>query len=317
MIDLSTTYLGLKLTGPLVISASPLTDSGQSIRRLEEAGAGAIVVHSLLERDVNLKQVKPLADTAVPDKLPPNNPGAYLTFLRRLKKKVSIPVMANLSGRPHPDWPEYAQQLAATGVDALEINIAYVVSDTAVDGANVEAEIIALATDLRATIDIPLAFKISPFFSAIGNVAASLEKAGVNGLVIFNRYFEPDFDVETQTLLTDMELSLPEELRLRLRWTAILSRYLKQTDLAVTGGVHTAEDVLKAIMAGARAAMMTSALLTHGIEHITAVNERLDELLAALDMPALQSAYSLMRQDNIRNPAAYERANYMRVLKSY
>ena len=317
MTDLSTTYLGCQLKNPLIAAASPLTDTTASIQQLEAAGAGAVVIHSLLTEEVSLQNVTPPATTAVSHKFIPNHPGAYLAFLTHLKQTVTIPTIANLSGRPQPDWPDYARQLAETGVDALEINVAYVNTDPAVTGEDVEAELITLAKNLKAAVDIPIAFKISPYFSALSNVVTALERAGIDGLVIFNRYFEPDFDIETKMLTKDLELSQAEELRLRLRWAAILSRYLKNTDLAITGGVQTGEDVLKAIMTGAQAVMMASALLTNGVNHITAVRDHLAELLTTLDMPNLQSVHGLMSQDKIRNPAAYERANYMRVLKSY
>jgi dihydroorotate dehydrogenase (fumarate) len=319
MANLETTYLGLPLISPIVVSASPLSETVNNIRQMEQAGAGAVVLHSLFEEEILAKQTtaaKKHTSFAAVQELNLMGPDGYLAYISRVKEVVEMPVIANLNGITTDGWVEYASMIELAGADALELNIYYVSSDPNVTGEEVEENYLALVTAVKNATTLPISVKISPYFSAISNMAKKLEEAGADGLVIFNRFYQPDIDVEKMQVIPDLDLSTSSELRLRLRWGSILSTFLK-TDLAITGGVHTAEDVMKCIMVGAKAAMMTSALLENGIDHIKHVNERLANSLHAMGLSSISEIWGIMRQDKVKDPAAFERANYMRVLKSY
>ena len=332
MIDLSTTYLGLQLKSPLVVSASPLTENIENIRKMEKAGAGAIVMHSLFEEQITLESDeldRHLSEGAesyaeslsyFPDMASYNfGPEGYLEHLRRAKQAVGIPVIGSLNGvstGTWTNWADYAQKIEAAGADALELNIYFIPTDPQMSGDQIEQLYLDLVQAVKRRLRIPLAVKVGPYFSSTIYMARRLEQAGADGLVLFNRFYQPDFDLERLVVVPSLALSTPFELRLRLHWVAILFPHLK-TDLAVTGGVHSAEDVLKAMMAGARVAMMTSALLRHGIDHLAKVQSDLCAWMEEHEYESIRQMQGSMSYSAVAEPAAFERANYLRVLSSY
>ena len=329
MIDLSTRYLGLALANPLVVSASPLGEDLDVLRRAEDAGAGAVVLPSLFEEQLMIEShdldhhlshgTESFAEALsyFPDvgayRL---GPDGYLEHVRQAKAAVGIPVIGSLNGVSSGGWIEYARLIQEAGADALELNVYFIPTDPAVDGVAVERMYEELVRDVRASIRIPVAVKLGPFFSALANLARRLVAAGADGLVLFNRFYQPDLDIERLEVVPNLVLSTSEELRLRLRWVAILHGHIA-ADLAVTGGVHGAEDVLKAMMAGAAVAMMTSALLEHGVEHLTAVRAALVQWMEEHEYTSIRQMQGSMSQRSVAEPAAFERANYLRVLRSY
>ncbi len=329
MIDLSTSYLGLTLRSPLVASAGPLSESLDNIRRMEDAGAGAVVLHSLFEEQITLESqqldqhlshgTESFAEslTYFPDMRDYNlGPDAYLDHVRRAKAAVGIPVIGSLNGVSTGGWISYAKKIQQAGADALELNVYYIPTDPALTSPEVEQMYVDLVRDVTRSVGIPVAVKLGHFWSAFANVAARLDGAGARGLVLFNRFYQPDFDLDNLEVVPSLTLSSSYELLLRLHWTAILYGHVR-ADLAVTGGVHTAEDVLKAMMAGARVAMMTSALLQRGIEHLGVVRDGLLAWMEAREYESIRQMQGSMSYRSVREPAAFERANYMKVLSSY
>jgi dihydroorotate dehydrogenase (fumarate) len=329
MPDLSTSYLGLALQCPLVASASPLCEDIGNIRRMEDAGAAAVVLHSLFEEQITLESqhldrylshgTESFAEslTYLPDMVSYNlGPDGYLEHIRRAKAAVDIPVIGSLNGVSTGGWISYAQKIQEAGADALELNIYYIPTDPDMAGSQVEQRYVELARHVKAAVSIPVAVKLGHAFSAMANVARQLDQAGVGALVLFNRFYQPDFDLESLEVVPNLTLSSPFELLLRLHWVAILYGHVR-ADLAVTGGVHTAQDVLKAMMAGARVAMMTSALLKHGIDVLRGVRANLTAWMEAHEYASIRQMQGSMSYRSVADPAAFERANYMRVLSSY
>jgi dihydroorotate dehydrogenase (fumarate) len=329
MSDLTSKYLGLALKSPLVVSASPLCEELGNLRRMEDAGASAIVLHSLFEEqlvadshtlDRFLTQGSESfaeALTYFPDMLGYNlGPDGYLEHIRQAKAAVNIPVIGSLNGVSTGGWISFAKKIEQAGADALELNVYYIPTDPALTGAQVEQMYVDLVRDIRATVKIPLTVKLSPFFTAMANMAGRLSEAGANGLVLFNRFYQPDIDLEALEVTPNLVLSRSEELRLRLCWVALLTDRVP-ADLAVTGGVHTAEDVLKCMMAGAKVAMMTSALLLHGIGHLAAVQVNLLEWMEKHEYSSIRQMQGSMSARRAAQPAAFVRANYMKVLRSW
>jgi dihydroorotate dehydrogenase (fumarate) len=329
MIDLCTTYLGLTLTNPLVASASPLCEDIGNIRRMEDAGAAAVVLHSLFEEQITLEShyldrylshgTESFAEslTYFPDMSDYNlGPDGYLEHIRRAKAAVAIPIIASLNGVSSGGWIRYARKIQEAGADALELNVYYIPTDPGLTGAQVEQMYVDLVRDVRASVQIPVAVKLGHAFSAIANLARRLDEAGADGLVLFNRFYQPDFDLETLEVVPSLTLSSPYEVLLRLHWVAILYGHIR-ADLAVTGGVHTAQDVLKAMMAGARVAMMTSLLLKHGIDLLRVVRANLVAWMEAHEYESIRQMQGSMSHQSVREPAAFERANYIKVLSSY
>ena len=329
MTDLSTTYLGLKLKNPLVVSASPLSEEIGNIRRMEDAGAAAVVLHSLFEEQIAVDSreldrslsagTESFAEslTYFPDMTSYNlGPEGYLEHLRKAKAAVSIPIIGSLNGISTGGWIEYAKKIEAAGADALELNIFHIPTDPEMNGEQVERMYLELAANVQASVRIPLAVKLSLYFSSMVNMARRLDQVGVNGLVLFNRFYQPDFDLEKLEVVPNLILSTSYEFLLRLHWVAILYGHVR-ADLAVTGGVHTALDVLKAMMAGARVAMMTSALLKHGIEHLAKVRSDLVAWMEEHEYESVRQMQGSMSQQSVADPAAFVRANYVRVLSSY
>jgi len=328
MPDLSTKYLGLKLKNPLVASSGPLTRDLDNLRLLEDAGASAIVLHSLFEEQINLeaneldRQLSPNegfaeAQTYLPDLVAYNiGPEGYVEHIRKAKQAVRIPVIGSLNGVSSGGWIRYAKLIEQAGADALELNIYFLPVDPAVDSAGVEAMCTDLVSQVKASIGIPVAVKVGPYFSAMPNMMAKFDQAGADGLVLFNRFYQPDFDLDNLEVIPNLTLSDSRELLMRLHWVAILYGKVK-ADLAITGGVHTAADVIKSMMAGARVAMMTSALLRNGVGHLANVRRKLVEWMMDHEYLSIAEMQGSMSLRCVPEPEAFERANYMRVLSSY
>jgi dihydroorotate dehydrogenase (fumarate) len=329
MTGLATRYLGFDLQSPLVLSAGPLSEHLDSIRRAEDAGIGAIVLPSLFEEQLTIEShdldhhlshhaysvAEALTYFPEPSAFA-HGPDAYLEHIRKAKAAVDVPIVASLNGVSSGGWIEYARAIEQAGADALELNVYFVPTDPLVPGATIEQMYLDLVRDVRVHVGIPLAVKLPHFLSSIPNLAHQLDLAGADGLVLFNRFYQPDFDLDALEVVPNLTLSNPAELRLRLRWVAILYGHVK-TDLAVTGGVHAVEDVLKAMMAGASCAMTLSALLRHGVEHIRRVNDGLRRWMEEHEYLSIAQMRGSMSQQHVAEPAAFERANYLKVLRSY
>lgn len=328
MANLETSYLGLHLKSPLVVSSCPLTRELDNLRRMEAAGAGAVVLYSLFEEQIELAEIGsasyyrqhrdelPEALRHVADMKEYNQgAGGYLAHLYQAKYAVSIPVIASLNGYYSSGWTRYARLIEAAGADALELNIYYLATRPHITGAEVEQMYIDLVRDVTQSVRIPVSVKLSPYFSAMANISRSLVDSGAKGLVLFNRFYQPDFDIVNRAVVPSLELSVSSELRPRLRWVALLAGQIN-ADLAVTGGVHTAEDVVKSLMAGANVAMMASALLQHGIDHLAIVNRELDQWLDNYGYESADKVRGLLSHAKIGDSAALERANYLDVLRT-
>ncbi len=327
--DLSTTYLGLNLAHPLMVGASPLVDDLDAVKRLEDAGAAAIVMHSLFEEQITREQEGTLLDMELhaesnaealsyfptPDEFR-LGPEKYLEQLLRIKQAVAMPVIGSLNGITPAGWLHYGKLMEQAGADALELNVYYLATDPAESAAAVEKRTLDLVRSLKAEVKIPLAVKLSPFFSSLAHFAVELEGAGADGLVLFNRFFQPDIDPEALEATPSLQLSSSQDLLLRLRWLALLHGHLKGS-LAVTGGVHTGQDALKAVMAGASAVQMVSALLLHGPARLSQVRAELAEWLEEHEYESLQQALGSMSLQKCPNPQAFTRANYMRILNGW
>jgi dihydroorotate dehydrogenase (fumarate) len=329
MIDITTTYLGLSLKSPIVASASPLYESVANIRQLEDSGVAAVVLPSLFEEQLDLESLEIDSDLSrgaesfpeslnyFPDLSTYNlGPDGYLELIRKAKKSVSIPVIASLNGVSLGGWTGYARLMEQAGADAIELNIYGIATDPTISSAQLEQGYCELVSQVKGCVGIPVAVKLSHFFSAMAWMAARLEEAGADGLVLFNRFYQPDFDIESLDVVPTLTLSNSRELLLRLHWIAILYGHIR-ADLAVTGGVHSAEDVLKSMMAGANVAMMTSALLQNGIGHAAIVLNDLRRWMEDHEYESIRQMRGSLSQCSVSNPAAFERGNYMRVLSSY
>jgi dihydroorotate dehydrogenase (fumarate) len=329
MVDLTTTYLGMKLKNPVVASASPLSQKVDTAQELEKAGVSAIVMYSLFEEQIISESLKIHEDllrgteeyaealSYIPEVgVYSIGPDSYLKQVEKLKKAVSIPVIGSLNGVTTGGWIEYAQKIQDAGADALELNIYDVSTDPAINSMELEQRYITLIKDIRKSVKIPLAVKLSPFFTAIPNFARSLVDCGVNGLVLFNRFYQPDFDLEALEVVPNLVLSNSNELRLPLRWIAILYKRVK-IDFALTSGVHTPEDVLKAMMAGANVTMIASEFLINGISRATQILAGLSSWMEEHEYTSIKQMRGSMSQQSVVQPAAFERANYMKVLSSY
>ncbi|HYP04612.1 MAG TPA: dihydroorotate dehydrogenase-like protein [Bryobacteraceae bacterium] len=327
-IDLSTTYLGLDLRNPLVCSSSPLCKEIDNLRRMEDCGASAVVLHSLFEEQINIEsrlldrylsegESYGEAITYFPDLTQYNvGPEGYLEHIRRAKASLGIPVIASLNGVSSGGWVRYAQLMQQAGADALELNIYYLPVSPELTGQEIEQMYERLVHAVRSTVTIPVAVKVGPSFSAIPNMAKKLSLAGADGLVLFNRFYQPDLDIESLDVKPTVNLSDSSELLLRLHWVGLLHGKVP-VDLAITGGVHTPEDVIKSVMAGASAAMMTSSLLRHGIERLKSLRSGVLDWMDAHEYESVRQMWGSLSQQKAAQPAAFERANYMKVLSSY
>jgi dihydroorotate dehydrogenase (fumarate) len=328
-IDLSTTYLGLKLKNPLVASSSPMCEDVGNIRRIEDAGAGAVVLHSLFEEQIEHEsdeldrfitegsEISAESITHFPELTHRvMGPDAYLAHIVKCKQAVQIPVIASLNGTTKGGWLRYAKQIEQAGADALELNIYYIPTDPDVTGEQVEQRYVDLVKAVKAEVRIPVAVKLGPYFSSMANVARKCDAAGADGLVLFNRFYQPDYDLEALEVVPNLILSNSHELLLRLHWIAVVYGTVK-ADLALTGGVHSATDVVKAMMAGARIAMMTSALLKRGIGYLDTIATELLIWMGEHEYDSIQQMQGSMSRNAVPQPGAFERANYMKVLSSY
>jgi len=324
--DLSTTYLGLQLRSPLVASSGPLTARIDSLRALEQAGVAAVVLPSLFEEQIEHEDIQaarlgdlgsdsnPEATSYFPDLADYESVAdRYLRHVEQAKKALSIPVVASLNGETAGGWVRYARLLELAGADALELNLYGIAADLDVTGREVEEDQVELVALVKASLSIPLAVKIGPHYSALGNQAARIIDAGADGLVLFNRFYQPDIDPKTRKVAPTLELSSSAELRLPLRWTAILSGRV-EASLAVTTGVHTGADVARCLLAGADGAMMTSALLVNGPGHVATVERDLVAWAAESGFESVAQLKGSVSQRNVADPSAFERANYMSTL---
>ncbi|HPS80131.1 MAG TPA: dihydroorotate dehydrogenase-like protein [Thermoanaerobaculaceae bacterium] len=327
--DLSTTYLGLKLANPLVAGSSPLVDDMDAVKRLIDAGVGAIVMHSIFEEQITREQLGTIMDMelhaeAFAEALsyfpaPADyrlGPEKYLEQIRRIKDLGAVPVIGSLNGVTPAGWLTYARQIEQAGADALELNVYYLATQAWETGDVVEKRTLDIVKAVKAEVKIPVAVKLSPFYSSLPNLAKQIEVAGASGLVIFNRFYQPDIDIEALEPRPNLELSTSAELLLRLRWLAILFGQFKGS-LSVTGGVHTANDALKALMAGASAVQLVSVLLAKGPEHVRVIRDVMQTWLEEHEYASVEQAIGSMSLQRSPNPQAFERANYQRILAGW
>ena len=328
-IDLSTTYLGLKLKNPLVASSSPMCGEVSNIRRLEDAGASAVVLQSLFEEQIEqeseeldrfIEQAAEIGPESV-SQFPElghrvMGPEAYIEHIQKCKQAVKIPVIASLNGTSRGGWLSYAKQMAQAGADALELNIYHIPISADVTSEEVERQYIELVKAVKAEVHIPVAVKLGPYFSSLANMVRKLDATGVDGLVLFNRFYQPDFDLEALEVVPNLILSNSHELLLRLHWVAVLYGSVK-ADMALTGGVHCATDVVKSMMAGAKVAMMTSALLKRGISYLDTIATELLVWMGEHEYDSIKQMQGSMSRNAVPQPQAFERANYLKVLSSY
>lgn len=326
--DLSTTYLGLDLRTPLVASASPLSETVANIKRMEDAGISAVVLYSLFEEQIRLEQIELHHHTTFGtesfaealDYFPEpedykTGPEQYLEHISKAKAAVDIPIIASLNGSSIGGWIDFAKQIEAAGADALELNLYSIPANINISGARVEENDLAVVQAVREQISIPVAVKISPFYSNIANMAKRFADVGANGLVLFNRFYQPDIDLEEFEVTPNVILSTPQALRLPMRWIAILYGRV-QIDFAATSGIHQPEDAVKMLLVGANVTMMASALLRNGVEHVESVEAGLGIWMQENEYESVKQMQGSLSQINSPDPSAFERAQYMRAISS-
>ena len=327
--DLTTRYMGLELKNPLVASASPLTAELDSLRRLEDAGAAALILPSLFQEEIEAETARYEHLTSAHDDSWPeglsnfpkladaqHGPHEYLEFVRRARQAAGVPVIASLNGTSDEGWISYARQLEQAGANGLELNVYFIPADLAATGRDVEQRYLDILRSVRSTVTIPVAMKLSPYFSSVGNMAMALHDAGADALVLFNRFYQPDLDLTRLQVLNDLKLSEPYEIRLPLLWLAVLAGRIRAS-LAASTGVTSAEEVVKYLLVGADVVMTTSSLLRQGPGHLATLLSGLEKWLEAREFSSLTHVRGIMSQRCIRDPQAFERANYLKILKSY
>lgn len=327
--DLSTTYLGLKLKHPLIVGASPMAGDIDQVKRLEDAGAAAIVMHSLFEEQLMLEAAAQQtyveafenANMEAMGFLPKPaeyelGPEEYLEQVRKVKAAVKVPVIGSLNGLTNSGWLDYALKIEQAGADALELNVYSMPTKLGDTATSLELRLVEMVKHVKSKVKIPVAVKLSPFFTSPVNIASQLVSAGANGLVVFNRFYQPDIDIEQLEVRHSLELSTSSELRVRLRWLAVLSAKVK-TSLAVTGGVHTASDALKSVMAGAHAVQVVSAILQNGPSWISKTRDEMKVWLESREYDSLAQGLGSMNLARCPDPGVYERGNYMKVLRTW
>jgi dihydroorotate dehydrogenase (fumarate) len=327
--DLTTTYMGLTLRSPLVPSASPLSEEIGNIQRMEDAGAAAVVMHSLFEEQLRRDRDElhhhlthgtesfSEALTYFPEPTQFRvGPEEYLEHIRKAKEKVSIPLIASLNGSSVGGWTDYARQIEQAGADALELNVYYVPTDANLTGEQIEQTYLNILQAVKAAVTIPVAIKLSPYFTNLANVAQRLDMAGANALVLFNRFYQPDINLSTLEVEPNVLLSTPQSMRLPMRWIAILYGQVNAT-LAATSGIYTGQDVLKMLMVGASITMLCSVLLRHGIDQIRLIEQQMREWMAEHEYASVKQMQGSMSQQNCPNPSEFERAQYMRSLQTF
>ncbi len=327
--NLNTSYLGLQLKSPLVVSASPLSEEISNIKRMEDSGASAVVLYSLFEEQIrheekelhhHLTQGTESFAEAVTYFPEPSEfhvgPKDYLTHIRNAKEAVDIPIIASINGSDVGDWINHAKLMEEAGADAIELNIYSIPTDLETSSSDVERNYINILKCLKSSVNVPVAIKLSPYFSNLANFATQIVEAGANGLVLFNRFYQPDIDLEELEVVPNVVLSTSHARRLPLRWIAILYNRIK-ADLAATSGIHQASDVLKMLMAGANVTMLCSALLRNGIDHIKYIEQEMKEWMESHEYESVKQMQGSMSQKNIADPSAFERAQYMKALRGY
>ena len=327
MPDLITRYLGMQLRTPLVAAASPLSQEISSLRKLEDAGASAVVLYSLFEEQLRQESLEldfylsegteshPESINFFPEPAEFRlGPDEYLEHIRKAKEALQIPVIASLNGSSVGGWIQYATQIQEAGADALECNIYWIVTDPEMTSADVEQHYLDILQAVKSAVTIPVAVKVSPFFSNMANMAKRLDAAGADGLVLFNRFYQPDIDLETLELNPRVLLSTPQAMRLPLTWVGILYGRVKAS-LAATSGIHGAEDVIKLLMVGANVTMLCSTLLRNGINHLRSIEQGVRQWMEAHDYESVEQMQGSMSQKNCPDPSAFERAQYMRAVK--
>jgi len=327
--DLTTQYMGMTLRTPLAPSASPLSREIGSIKRMEDAGAAAVVLYSLFEEELSLQRyelhhhltagtesfAESLSYFPEPRELFVG-PEEYLNHIRQAKEAVNIPIIASLNGSSLGGWTDYSRQIEQAGADALELNIYWIPTDAALSAEKIEQTYGDILRAVKSAVRIPVAVKLGPYFSNVANLAKRLDEAGADALALFNRFYQPDIDLEELEVRPNVLLSTPQALRLPMRWIAILYSRVR-ADLAATSGIHTAEDVVKMLMVGANVTMLCSALMRNGLGHIRVVEEELKRWMEAHEYDSVEQMRGSMSQVKCPDPSAFERAQYMRALKSY
>lgn len=327
--DLSTTYLGMKLRTPLVPSASPLSEEIGNIKRMEDAGAAAVVLYSLFEEQLQLETYElnhhltygtesfPEALSYFPQPVEYHlGPEEYLNHIRKAKEAVGIPIIASLNGSSVGGWTSFATMMQDAGADALELNLYHIPTQMEMTGSEVEQQYIDVLQAVKSAVKIPVAVKLSPFFSNFANMAKRFDAAGANGLVLFNRFYQPDIDLENLNVRPNVLLSMPQAMRLPLTWVGILYGRIK-ANLAATSGIHEANDVIKMLMVGANVTMLCSSLLRRGVNHLSVVEKDLRDWMEAHEYQSVRQMQGSMSQKNCADPSAFERAQYMKALQSY
>lgn len=324
-----TSYLRMRLEHPFIAGASPMGYRVDTVKRLEDAGCAAVVLHSLFEEQITFEEQERIAGVSPYDRdfadvcaeFPepeeyPLQPDQYAEHIHQLKKAVAIPVIGSLNGRTKQSWLKFATDIEQAGADALELNMYEVVTDLTVPSAHIESQLVGVVEEVKRLVKIPVAVKLSPFFTAIGNLARRLDKAGADGLVLFNRFYQPDIDIRTMRASPQAELSTSAELLLRLRWFAILHGRVRPS-LAVSGGIATPPDGIKALLAGADPVQMVSALLRHGPAYVASMRRGLEDWLEWHTASSLDEMKGTVSLETKRDPGAFERAHYIRTLHSW
>jgi dihydroorotate dehydrogenase (fumarate) len=327
--DLTTKYLGLTLRSPLVASASPLSEEIGNIKKLEDAGIGAIVLYSLFEEQIRLEQEEYNFHTthgtdAFAESLSyfPEiddyklGPELYLEHIQKAKAAVSVPIIASLNGSSLGGWTSYAKEMENAGADAIELNIYNIPTNADMTGTQVEQQYVDILKAVKSAVKIPVALKLSPYFSNFSNVAKRFDEAGANALVLFNRFYQPDIDLDEFEVTPNLILSQSNAMRLPMRWIAILKDNIK-ADLAATSGIHTGTDVIKMMMVGANVAMLCSSLLKHGINHVKNIEDHMKQWMRENDYKSISEMQGSMSQQKIANPGSFERAQYMKAITKY
>ncbi|MBD2439274.1 dihydroorotate dehydrogenase-like protein [Nostoc sp. FACHB-110] len=327
--DITTTYMGMQLRSPFVPSSSPLTQEIDNIKRMEDAGAGAVVMHSLFEEQLSMESYElhhhlTYGTESFAESLTyfPEldrfriGPEEYLELIQKAKESVHIPIIASLNGSSLGGWIGYARLLEQAGVSALELNTYYVQTDTELTAAEIEQSYVNMVHTVKSSVNVPVAVKLSPYFTNMANMAKRLALAGADALVLFNRFYQPDINLETLEVEPNVLLSTPQDIRLSLRWIAILYDRIN-ADLAATSGIHNAHDVLKMLMAGANITMLCSVLLRQGINHIRCIEEEMRQWMEKHEYASVRQLQGSMSQKHCPNPSAFERAQYMKALRTY
>ncbi len=327
--NLQTNYMGMALPNPLIASSSPLSEDVSTIKRLEDAGAAAVVMFSLFEEQIRHEEEAMTHLTSYgaesfaealsyfPD-VDDFHVGAeqYLDLIRRARESVDIPVIASLNGSTSEGWIDYARLMQEAGASAIELNVFYIPANIDVTGREVEERYVEIVKHVKSAVTVPVALKLSPFFSAFGNMARQLDEAGADALVLFNRFYQPDFDIDHLEVALSLELSAPTEIRLPLAWIAMLYGRLSAS-LAATRGVHSAAEIIKYVMAGADAVMTTSALLKNGIDYAGRLLRDVEEWMEAREYASIEQMKGSMSEQNVADPTAFKRGNYIKILEQY